>query len=600
MFAAYVGGLPHAVARYVREPAAERLCDTRRQRRLAHAGRPGEAENDSPRVPLPAAHGKVFEDALLRLPESEVPFVEDAAGAFEIERVHLAAGPRQVGQAPQVLHRLRVGLVRQAVELGLRLRAHRPGHAAHVELAAQSGDRVLQLRPGIPELLLQKLVAARSQASFRGIVPPVHQHALVALDPGLQGACVDPVRRHHVVEGLDHERVQRAHAGARSEYLEPFLLEADRNLHIRNPPDQAHCNEVSGHVEKQNGPLRRFVPALAPTSRFARHPLVATAVVLASDLLDRLQRVQQIASRNGVDARRLADQLHEVSRSPSKSAADYAGARQHVQARLSGAVPRGDRDGAERADLVEEVIVCARLAERGAELDDGRGRLVSQLHDGVTPLDEPEKRVRTAHRQRRTLVGEQDRIRKLEGRQRRHVDRLVAEVVHDAASFVEAPVGEQLAQFLRRKRGGPGSGPTGELAEEVRIPDLHFTSPSNSNSGAVAVTNAVQSGRRGRHPAGAHRVSHRLPAWRRRAAATTTEPQATQALDLRQVVRDDHVAGRCCSISRINVRANAGIGVVVGSLKPLLVMLATCLVVPWLLSSTSMAPSDVAVSARLF
>ena len=76
-------------------------------------------------------------------------------------RVRLAAGPRQVGQTPQVLHHLRVGLVREAVELGFQLRPHRPGYAARVERAAESGDRVGQLRPGIPELPPQKLVTVR-------------------------------------------------------------------------------------------------------------------------------------------------------------------------------------------------------------------------------------------------------------------------------------------------------------------------------------------------------------------------------------------------------------------------------------------------------
>ena len=60
-----------------------------------------------------------------------------------------------------------------------------------------------------------------------------------------------------------------------------------------------------------------------------------------------------------------------------------------------------------------------------------------------------------------------------------------------------------------------------------------------------------------------------------------------------------HVVGRCCSICRINAHAHAGVGVA-GNLIPPFVMLATCLVTPWLFSSTSMVPSDAAVSARFF
>ena len=122
-------------------------------------------------------------------------------------------------------------------------------------------------------------------------------------------------------------------------------------------------------------------------------------------------------------------------------------------------VPRGDGDRAERA---HRAVVLARLAEPGAELDDGRGRRVSQPHDGATLLDEPEKRVRPAHRQRHALVGEQDRIRKLEGRQRRHVERPVAERVHDVELFVEVRFGEELAEFFQRGRGRPRFGPRGK------------------------------------------------------------------------------------------------------------------------------------------
>ena len=83
--------------------------------------------------------------------------------------------------------------------------------------------------------------------------------------------------------------------------------------------------------------------------------------------------------------------------------------------------------------------------------NEGRGRLVSQPHRGAALLEEPEQRVRPAHRQRHRLVGEQNRIRKLERRQRRHVHRLVAEVaerVHDVALFVEVRVGEKTRRVL--------------------------------------------------------------------------------------------------------------------------------------------------------
>ena len=53
----------------------------------------------------------------------------------------------------------------------------------------------------------------------------------------------------------------------------------------------------------------------------------------------------------------------------------------------------------------------------------------------------------------------------------------------------------------------------------------------------------------------------------------------------------------CCSICRINAHAHPGIGVA-GNLIPSFVILATYLVLPWLLSSTSMARSDVSSFRR--
>ena len=58
------------------------------------------------------------------------------------------------------------------------------------------------------------------------------------------------------------------------------------------------------------------------------------------------------------------------------------------------------------------------------------------------------------------------------------------------------------------------------------------------------------------------------------------------------------VVGRCGSICRINVRAHAGVGVAGNQISPL-VMRATCLVTPWLLSSASIAPSDAAVFGKV-
>ena len=61
----------HAAERDAHELAAERLGDRPRQRRLADARRPDEAENRTLDRRIQLADGEVFEDAILRLLEPE-------------------------------------------------------------------------------------------------------------------------------------------------------------------------------------------------------------------------------------------------------------------------------------------------------------------------------------------------------------------------------------------------------------------------------------------------------------------------------------------------------------------------------------------------
>ncbi len=60
-----------------------------------------------------------------------------------------------------------------------------------------------------------------------------------------------------------------------------------------------------------------------------------------------------------------------------------------------------------------------------------------------------------------------------------------------------------------------------------------------------------------------------------------------------------HVVGPYCLICPINARVHTGVGVAGNLIWPF-VMLPTCLVTPWVLSSTSIAPSDAAFRARFF
>ena len=124
----------------------------------------------------------------------------------------------------------------------------------------------------------------------------------------------------------------------------------------------------------------------------------------------------------------------------------------------------------------------ARPARPGTEPDDGRARWgacptmarrdLTMCVDGRSPCgaaglrDELEQRVRPAHRQLHELVGERDRIRKLEGGRRGHVYRLVAEGVQDVALFVEVRVGEHGAERFQVCRSGFGSEADDEPAEK--------------------------------------------------------------------------------------------------------------------------------------
>ena len=102
-----------------------------------------------------------------------------------------------------------------------------------------------------------------------------------------------------------------------------------------------------------------------------------------------------------------------------------------------------------RATRTRNPAGSRRLSARGLSNRSARSscltvrRLAIPRYDRAAPAA-PETPARAppsdpAHRQRRRLVGEQDCIRKLEGRQRRHVDRLGAEVVHDVEFLVGVP-----------------------------------------------------------------------------------------------------------------------------------------------------------------
>ena len=419
--AADVGDLVQAGARHLREPAAEGPGDARRQRGLAHARRPDEAEDLPPRVTLSTAHGQVFEDAPLRFPQADMPFVQDPPGAVDIRRFRLAAAPRQVGQHEEVLPGLRGGVRRQLVELGSQPVQHLSGHAARLDPAAESVGRVVQLRLDVTEPVLEKPAA-------EGVVPPALQYLLPALPIRLQAAIVGLLGA-RPVEYVDDERVQRAHAFARIEDVEPLLLEPDRNVEVGDAPDQADRDEIRGHVDGQGG----FLPRLRGRAVERRRDVA----VLPSPELDRLECVQQVGPRKGVDARRPFEQLHEVvpdfpvvgavvedrvcGVATGRSAAliAYQQAREGLQ-RHAGRLR--EAGSAERADPSGNIgIPVRRPVEPAAEPEDPRfGRRV-RFRPVACLLDEPHQRVRRGHGQRDHLAREQHHVGEIERREPRHV-----------------------------------------------------------------------------------------------------------------------------------------------------------------------------------
>src|SRR4051794_12390562 len=159
--AADLGLVAHAADADALEVAAQRAGDGAPQRRLADAGRPGEAEDRAARVALEPAHGQELEDAVLDLLDVVVVGVEHLARVREVEVVLGAHAPRQRGDPLQVaaddavLGRLG-GQLLEAVQLALGLLAHVVGQRDLVELVAQ----VAGLFGGLvelPELLLDGL-----------------------------------------------------------------------------------------------------------------------------------------------------------------------------------------------------------------------------------------------------------------------------------------------------------------------------------------------------------------------------------------------------------------------------------------------------------
>jgi hypothetical protein len=140
--AADLGLVAHAADADALELAPQRAGHRLAQRRLADAGRPGEAEDRAPRVRLELADREELQDAVLDLLDVVVVGVEHLARVHEVEVVLGADAPRQHRDPLQVAadHAMLGGLGRQlleAVQLAIDLLADVGGQQHVGELVAQ-------------------------------------------------------------------------------------------------------------------------------------------------------------------------------------------------------------------------------------------------------------------------------------------------------------------------------------------------------------------------------------------------------------------------------------------------------------------------------
>ena len=159
--AADLGLVAHAAQRQPHELAPRRVRDRARQRGLADAGRPDQAQDRPLELLHQRLHGEVLEDALLDLLEAVVVLVEDPLGLDDVQLLLglLAPGQRQ-HPVDVVAHHRRLGrhrrhhaqLLQLLLDLGLRLLRQ----VLLLGALLQLGQLVLEL-VAVAELLLDRL-----------------------------------------------------------------------------------------------------------------------------------------------------------------------------------------------------------------------------------------------------------------------------------------------------------------------------------------------------------------------------------------------------------------------------------------------------------
>jgi hypothetical protein len=211
-----LGLVAHPAERHADELAAEGGRDRLRQRRLAHARGPHEAQDGTLHGRVQLAHREVLENPVLRLHEIGVIGVENGLRAHEVDHFVGAARPRQRDEPVDVGTRHGVlgrggGHLRQAVQLADRFPLDRIGHAGRLDLLAQF--------LGFPGLIV-----ALAQFSLDGLQLLAQEVvALVLADLGLHLRLDLGAQLEHL-ELLDEDAVQVRHPLPQVQRLEHFLL----------------------------------------------------------------------------------------------------------------------------------------------------------------------------------------------------------------------------------------------------------------------------------------------------------------------------------------------------------------------------------------
>ena len=214
--AADLGLVVHAAQADARELAAHGAGDRLAQRRLADAGRSGEAQDRRLAFGRQLAHGQVFDDALLDLFQAEMVVVEHAAGLGDVDRRRLGQRPGQLDQRVEIGadHAPLGRRLRRAFEPAQLLARHRLDVGRHLRLA----DRLVE----VGDLLLVRTLVAQLALDRRHLLAQQHL-ALAGVERGL-GRLADLVRQFQHFQPLGQQARDLVEARHQLDRFQDLLL----------------------------------------------------------------------------------------------------------------------------------------------------------------------------------------------------------------------------------------------------------------------------------------------------------------------------------------------------------------------------------------